>query len=306
MEKLTFNENASGNPPGYEKAVLERARKKSDIKKGAVNYGGILIGVMMVLVAILFLTTETHIGAGIDVGKMCRTAMILLWCTYFTYLSCSDSGSRAGLETKTYLDAVSLYNDAKEEIARRGVTSRLSEFCGAYVVSELEETRRAILLEVDISYEVYISKYVGLTHRAVDLIDDLTWRQKQAVKKANRTKPIHLTAGMILPCGHAGGHRNPLGVSPEQKKKIQLFIKLAQGIFMSLFAASVVFEAIQDPSWGTFVTIVIKVSMIVLNGYLGYQFGYENVVIDTVRYMGGQRDLMRQAIEYCESKPIEV
>jgi hypothetical protein len=60
-------------------------------------------------------------------------------------------------------------------------------------------------------------------------------------------------------------------------------------------------EVILNPSWGMFVAVVVKVSMIILNGYLGYKFGFENVVLDTVHYMEGQQDLIRQAIEYCDT-----
>jgi hypothetical protein len=41
-----------------------------------------------------------------------------------------------------------------------------------------------------------------------------------------------------------------------------------------------------------------------MNATLGYKFGYENIVVDTVEYMESQTDLLRQSIEYCESTPL--
>ena len=52
-----------------------------------------------------------------------------------------------------------------------------------------------------------------------------------------------------------------------------------------------------------FAAIVLKLLSVILNGFLGYKFGYENIVFDTVNYMNDQKDLMQQVIQYVENHP---
>ena len=56
---------------------------------------------------------------------------------------------------------------------------------------------------------------------------------------------------------------------------------------------------------GTFAECILKLFPIVLNGFTGYQSGYNNIVVDTVNYMNDQADLMRQLIHYVEENPIK-
>lgn len=305
MEKLTFNENASGNPQSYEEKILDGRRRQKHFRKSVTNNAGLMIAVMMVFVAIIFLTTDVHLGSFVDVVKLSLTTLMILWCTYFTYVACSDSGNKAGLASDTYTGAVKTFNEIKKRFVDAGCQARLPEFCRHYVTTELEDTRRAILMDADVPYMVYLGRYVGRKSSEIYRDDTLTFRQKRAVIRANATKPIRLTPNMILQCGHASGRRNPLGISPDDKRHIQFAVKLLQSFLTSVFAASIVVDAILNPSWGMFVTVAIKVSMIILNGYFGYKFGFENVVFDTVHYMEGQQDLMRQTMTFCEKHKIE-
>lgn len=302
MEKLTFGQEAS-SAPTFEERTLRAQHERKKLKKSVTNNAGLMIGAMMVLVAIIFLTTEVHIGSFVDVVKMGLTTLMLLWCTYFTYVACSDSGTRAGLVSDTYINATAAYKAAKDGFTALGYQTRLPEFCRSYVATELEEARRNILMDVDITYEEYLARYIHRPWRDILRGRELSRRQAWAIIRTNNIRPIHLTATMILPCGHAGHSRNPLGVSPEKRKRYQFAWKLFTSALTSVFAAALIVDAIMNPSWGMFVTVVIKVSMIILNGYFGYKFGFENVVIDTVHYMEGQQDLIRQAIEYCDTNP---
>lgn len=51
-------------------------------------------------------------------------------------------------------------------------------------------------------------------------------------------------------------------------------------------------------SWATFAACCV-----ILNGFMGYQMGYENITVDTVNYMQDQKDLMQQLIEYASTTP---
>ena len=47
----------------------------------------------------------------------------------------------------------------------------------------------------------------------------------------------------------------------------------------------------------------LKLLAVVMNGFTGYKFGYENIVFDTVNYMDDQTDLMNQAMQYFDAHP---
>lgn len=53
-----------------------------------------------------------------------------------------------------------------------------------------------------------------------------------------------------------------------------------------------------------FAACLLKLFPVVLNGFMGYKSGYENIVVDTVNYMNDQADLMRQLIHYVEENPV--
>ena len=49
--------------------------------------------------------------------------------------------------------------------------------------------------------------------------------------------------------------------------------------------------------------LLLKLCPVILNGFTGYKFGYENIVYDTVNYMSDQIDLMHQFKQYIEDNP---
>jgi hypothetical protein len=42
----------------------------------------------------------------------------------------------------------------------------------------------------------------------------------------------------------------------------------------------------------------MRILAVVVNGFSGYQFGYDNVTVDRVNYMNDQCDLMDQALRF--------
>lgn len=58
-----------------------------------------------------------------------------------------------------------------------------------------------------------------------------------------------------------------------------------------------------EPSWAIFASCMLKLLAIVMNGFTGYKFGYENIIFDTVNYIDDQTDLMNQAMQYFDAHP---
>ena len=216
------------------------------------------------------------------------------------YINCSDSGMRTGLASKLYTDALTTFETYKKSIVDRKLQARLPEFCRHFVDEELRNSRLEILAVVGISYEHYLKEYISLSEEDVDARADLSKPQRDAIKKANKVKPIKLTPEMIMKRGRGSARRAPLGITPETKKGINFGVKFFNTFVTSFFISIIVLEAVIAPTWTLIASCVFKLLAIVINGFNGYKFGYENIVIDTVNYMEDQEDLMRQAVDYIE------
>ncbi len=48
--------------------------------------------------------------------------------------------------------------------------------------------------------------------------------------------------------------------------------------------------------------ISLKLMTVIISGFMGYKFGYENIVNDTVEYIGCQTDIMREYLKYVKGE----
>lgn len=79
--------------------------------------------------------------------------------------------------------------------------------------------------------------------------------------------------------------------------------KFIRTTITSLLTGVIVLDVIKYPTWATFAACCLKLLSVILNGFMGYQMGYENITVDTVNYMQDQKDLMQQLIEYASTTP---
>ena len=218
------------------------------------------------------------------------------------YINCSDSGMRFGLRNDLYLDAVDKFEEKKKEIIGKNYQGRLHEFCWYYINKELENTKMNILAVVGFDYQTYINKWLALTDKQIMALEYLTKPQKEAIIKANAVVPIKLTPEMIMKRGRKTGKRGALGIDPGTKKKINFGMKFISSVFTSLCMTLIIVDFVIEPTWIMFVSCTLRLMIVIINGFSGYKFGYENIVYDTANYMSDQTDLMEQALQYCDGK----
>lgn len=278
-------------------------RQKKNAAKGLLNNAGILVGVFIIFAVIIIVTTDISLVNPEEIEKHAVDFILLLFCTYSMYVNFSDSGMRLGLRNEEYIKATNRFEDKKQVIINNRDQKRLHEFCTYYIKKELENTKMHILAVVGFDYETYLERWVMLSDKQIRSMATLTKPQKDAIIRANSITPIVLTPEMIMKRGRKGGKRAPLGMDPQQKKTINFGIKLVTSIITVLFWTSMVVEFVIEPTWELFVMIVLRSLLLVVNGYSGYKFGYENIVFDTTNYMSDQTDLMEQAIQYFEETP---
>ena len=296
-----------GNPiqrsmSSFEDNVLKEHTKTKKVMKTFFNNAGILVGVFIVFAVVVIVTTDIHLASFADITSLGLDFFLLLFCSYSMHISCSDSGTRAGMNSKTFIESMREYEQNKRYLLENNLQQGLCDFCRMYVDDELKNSRMNVLAVVGFSYDQYVSNWMSADDSAIEESAELTEAQKRALLKANHIKPIRLTPEHIIRRGRNEGSRAPLGISPRTKKKIHFGAKFLTTLLVSLGIAVIALEVVKEPSWAIFASVVLKILTIVINGFSGYRFGYENVVIDTAEYVGDQTDLLKQAIKYIEHK----
>lgn len=307
MEKINIttprSDTSSGN--AFVDAVVLENKVKKKITKGFANYAGIFVGVFLMFAVIVIVTTDISLTSFERVAALGLDFFLLLFCSYSMYINCSDSGMRAGLANKGYIDTLAVFEEHKKTIVERRMQVRLPEFCRHYIEEELKNSRMDVLVIVGLSYDIYKEKYMSMDKEKVKALTELSEVQKEAVIKANAITPVKLTPEMIMKRGRGSYRTSPLGVKPETKKMLNFGGKFLTTFLVSLMMVIMVFDVVIEPTWAIVASCVLKLLAVVMNGFGGYKFGYENIVFDTVNYINDQTDLMRQAIQYIEDTPAE-
>ena len=277
---------------------LEKEGKKR-IAKSFMDYGGIFLGVVIVFAVIFIVSNDITITSVWDAASFGIDFFLLLFCTYAMYIGCADSGSKAGFRTAVYERASDRFEEKKRKVIESGHQKRLNEFCQDYIARELRSARIAILANAGIDFDVYIKLYEGKDKGTVNTMEGLSKLQKKAINAANNVKPIRLTSEMIMMRDTSANRRSPLGMHPKTKKAFAFGGKFLSVASITIITTAAVLQTATEPVSVIIATCAMKLVTIVINGFMGYKMGYENISEDTVNYLNNQADLMEQAIHFC-------
>jgi hypothetical protein len=280
--------------------VIKFEDTKKRIAKGFINYGGIFVSVCLMFAVIMIVTTDVKVGSLKDLADLGMDFFLLLFCAYASYISCADSGTRAGLTTDIYTATLANFNEWKDKMVKENMQVKLADFCRNYILDDLKNVRMSYLAVVGLSYEQY-QNYTAMDDKEIDALPGLSNAQKKAIKKANNTKPITLKPESIMRHGKEAYHRSPLDMSPETRKSINYVVKFAQSSLIAFGMSIIALDIVSDPSWVVFATVCFKLVSVIYNCFSGYRTGYTNIVVDSVNYMNAQIDLMQQATLYIKS-----
>lgn len=300
MERISLDNNSGAAASTFEREILEGSAKKKRFAKNFFNVAGIFVGVLLMFAVVVLVTVDVHIITFAEAAGLLLEFFLLLFVSYSMYITCADSGMRAGLASESYIEGFNAFEERKKYIIDTKKQSRLGEFCCYYINEELKSSRTTTLAIVGISYETYMEKYVGGDPEVIRRDKTLSKAQIKAIIEANKIEPIKLTPDMIMKRGRGSNRRAPLGVKPETKKMVNFSFKFIYSVLITLGMSMIVLDDIAEITLAVLATCVLKLLIVVLNGFQGYKFGYENIVVDTVDYMSDQTDLMQQAIHYIE------
>lgn len=297
MNKLDFHIGDNGENGISQMLEGEFSQPKARRSKALLNYAGIFIGVFLVFVVVVVMTTDIHIVSFSDIAGLGLTFFVLVFCAYSMFICCADSGRRSGESTEIYTKALERFNEIRGRIITGGLQGVVKDFCCSYIESELESSRKAVLMGSGVTYDEYMGKYLTMSKRAIRKEKTLSRAQRHAIVAATSIKPLKLTAVMLLGSGSDRVHRrSPISVSPARHRREGFIRKLFQSAFTSLLTGSIVLEATAAFSRSDFAVVCLKLLTVVTNGFTGYKFGYENVTVDAVSYLNDRSDLLEEAI----------
>ena len=282
----------------FEDKVISDNSKAKKVMKTLFNNAGILVGVFIVFAVVVIVTTDVHLASFEEISALGLDFFLLLFCSYSMYVSCSDSGMRAGLGSKAYAEASTEYAKKKRYLIENDMQSGMYEFCRYYVANELKNARMSVLATAGFTYSEYTEKWMNMSKEDIEAQTDLTDPQKSVLIKTNKIKPIKLNPEQIIRKGNGEGRRAPIGINPKTKKRIDFGVKFVVTLLISGGIAIIALEFVKEPTWTIFASVILKLLTIVVNGFSGYKYGFENVVIDTVDYITDQTDILEQAINY--------
>lgn len=297
MQELNLPTDAPGGK-GIS-AVYKAKRTASRALKSKLN---LIMGMFIVLVVVVILTTDLQLTSILDIAAIGLMLFVLAFGSYLMYINSSSAGSKNGLETDLYKKAKERHNELRQKIIDAKLQGKLPEFCSDYVREELKNTRESILTSVGMSYESYEDKWLGEDKKTVSEDDSLSEQEKKIIIAANSVEPIALTADMIFKSDRRSEDRSPLGVNPHKAKLVNYTFKLVQIFAISAVPSVVVLEVSGGFSWAKFASMLLKLLPMVSNAFLGYEFGFKNIVVDTVNYLNDQSDLMCQFLSKYEKE----
>ena len=303
MNRIEPSTRVGDNSPTPTSKIEQFINREQGVRKRVVKsmfeYGGIAVSLFLCLITIMVVTTDITISVR-SAAEFSVDFFLLLFCSYASYICCSDSGMKSGKASNLYVETLKKFEDIKQGIIKNKTHCILGDFCKDYIATELKNAKTYYLVSAGIDYEEYIKRYASLEDSDIDMINGLSAVQKKAIKSANAVKPIKLSPERIIRQGGSNLRVSPLAISPGTRRNISYSVKFVTSMAVTLGMSYIFLEELTNPSWATFVLICIKVGSVLYNCFSGYKCGYENIVIHSVQFMQEQISLMQQAEIYAE------
>lgn len=296
-------------PPGENTSAVSRLdnvidreqniRKK--VARSIAGYGGVMVSIFLMFITVMVITTDVTISLE-SIEHLSTDFFLLLFCSYASYICCSDSGAKAGKLSTIYKETVKKFNELQQKLIDGKIHFILGDFCKEYIATELKNAKTYYLVSAGVDYDEYIGKYSNLDDTDIEAISGLSTTQKEALMSANAVKPIKLYPEQIIRAGGANSRHSPLRISPEVRRRAIYLFKFFSIVGIALGMSLIALNEVTSSSWTIFVMIIIKLGSVLYNCFSGYKCGYENIVIHSVNYMTEQISLMQQAIIFAAER----
>ena len=164
--------------------------------KSIVGYGGIAVSMFLMFITVMVVTTDITLSWS-NIAHLSTDFFLLLFCSYASYVCCTDSGTKAGKLSQLYTSTVEKFDALKQRIIDTKIHCILGDFCKEYIATELKNAKTYYLVSAGIDYDEYIGKYSSLEDEDILGLSGLSSAQKKALMSANAVKPISYTPNRL-------------------------------------------------------------------------------------------------------------
>ena len=274
------------------------------IKKAAKSIAAnssLIVAVLAIIVAAMVFFTD--LNGGFEITASFSTSLVVLFCCCVVeYYSTKLMGTKEGKREECYSNVIKRHKEISLECQTKVGIRALMSFCTDYAEQDLVRRRTTLLKQIDMSYDTYAEKYIGLKKK--ELPAELPEHVRRCVAHANRLKPMYISQDNLI-FAVDDEKQAQLMLSTTRRERIKDLTFLIPTLVSTFFAASMVIEVIQDLSFATVTACMIKVFCIILNAVKGYQNGYYNIVEGHVECTEARIYLLCECIAWHETKTAE-
>lgn len=265
------------------------ARLATGLKNSLFTFAGAAI----VIVVIFISFTDIKVNPALAFATITLNLAIIWFCQYSMFINYFAGGQTKGRQEQIYIDAVRAYNDLKAEILASDTQSRIPDYCEWWTKNELEMTRKNSLADCGIKYDEYCAKYLGRSKKQIQALD-LPELTKEVIIATNKIKAVPLTSDQLLRAGTHTASRKAVRENPKKKANFLLCTKLVASTVTATVTAFIGIDLFAEVTLATVALMLIRLLVIVINGFNGYINGFNLVTVDMVGYTNDQIDQLKQ------------
>lgn len=266
--------------------------------KGVASNSSLITALLAIIAAFMIFFTDLDGGFKIQ-ALYSPSAVILLFLCLVEYSSTKQMGTIEGKKEQVYIEAVEKHKKTSTECQAKCKIRGVMDFCTEYTEQELIKARASILKQIDMPYEIYAEKYVGLSKR--ELPKDLPRGVKKCIVRANKLKPMYISQDNLIFKEDAQKHSR-LTLSPKKKDRIKDITSLTPVVLHIFFAVQIAAEILAEPTFATIAEAMLKLTILVRCATKGYSNGYYNIVDTHVNCMETSTYLLQECISYHDAK----
>ena len=298
-----FRDKEPLQDPAEEPIFRRRQNKTAKVFQDYMNAIMLsIVGFLVIFVAMAYMTRITF-GGDLNWRDVTFQSLFMYICTVSIHLILRSYARRKGRETEGWKAAKAKLSENREKIIKGDLTLRVSEYCRAWEVWDVDNVRKRILSEVCISLEKFKVTYNLYTEEELpQKFPDLTKEQVKAIVKAKHVKRLHYDESYITDNESHGIWRS--SPSGGIKTKTIIRIQTAQTLFTtaiaSIFSVSIGVELIVNPTFATVVMCLIKLSVLLIMGVVGMVSGYNFAANRETNEMISRIDEQDRFLKWCE------
>ena len=240
-----------------------------------------LIAALTVIITAALIFTDVTVGDIMTVSFVAEGVLLML-IFWMMYLSMNENGMRAGREDGGYISKRREYLELTDKFRGEELSS-LHRFCSYYKDEELRLSREVFLAGYGISYAVFEKYFLPsafsiIKRKAIGdgeyekVYSSLSLRQKNAVRRALRMKPIRLMPEMIM-SSRGRRSRSPVPSTIENAQRKRNTFGLVYIALTTLIVVSVAIDIAVFTNAGALVYGLVKILSLVFTGVRGYSAG---------------------------------